>query len=117
MRVAVTTRKAEGLASPLDPVFGRAAAFLVLDAETRAVVATMDNPLRDSDQGAGTGAAALMNEARVDAVISGQFGPKAYEALHRFDIAMWNAPDGITAEEALDRLLRGELRKMEIKRY
>ncbi len=116
-RIAITARGAEGLAAPLDPVFGRAAVFLIVDRESKEVVSTVVNPFKESDQGAGTGAAALMHEAGAGAVISGQFGPKAFQAMSRFDIEMWNAPEGITALEALNRFERGELRRMEIKRY
>jgi len=50
-------------------------------------------------------------------VITGRFGPKAYEALSRLGIQMWTAPQGLTARQALDKMLAGELTQMQIVRY
>jgi len=116
-KIAITSKRPDGLESPLDPVFGRAAAFVVVDAETGAVLESIENAFAAESQGAGTGVASLMKGMNVLAVISGRFGPKAYQALSALDIEMWNAPEGITVGEALQRFFRKELPKMEIKRY
>lgn len=116
-RLAVTVKTDDGLDAPLDPVFGRAARFLVVNPNNGSIEADLGNPFIAENQGAGTGVAGLLKDQNIDAVISGRFGPKAYQALIAFGISMWNAPEGITARDALVRLARGELTKMEIKRY
>ena len=115
--VALTLDRAGDLDTPLDPRFGRAGAFLIVDAETREIVSTIENMSVEAAHGAGTGAAATMSGANVNAVISGRFGPKAYDALNRLGIQMWNAPQGLTAREALDKMIAGELTQMQIVKY
>jgi predicted Fe-Mo cluster-binding NifX family protein len=111
------TAEDRGLDTPMDPRFGRAARFLVVDPATRSVLETLDNASRDAAHGAGTSAASLMHEQRVDAVISGRFGPKAFEGLRAMGIATWVAPPGLTAAEALDRFGDGGLEQMELREF
>ena len=102
--VAVSVRRRGGLQSALDPRFGRAPAFVIVDLDSREVITEFDNEFVDEVQGAGTGAAARMSKEGVDTVISGRFGPKAYEALSQLGVEMWVAPDWVTAGEAIARL-------------
>ncbi len=115
--MALTLEHAGDLDTPLDPRFGRAGAFLIVDEETREIVSTIDNKSAAAAHGAGTGAAATMSDNNVDAVISGRFGPKAYDALSRLGIQMWTAPQGLTARQAIDKMIAGELTQMQIVRY
>lgn len=116
-RVAVTVRKPLGVESELDPRFGRAHTFLIVDAESNEVLSEIVNDAANAAHGAGTGAAANLSRNGVEAVISGRFGPKAYQALEALGIEMWLAPEGIRAKEALSRLAAGTLEQMEITRY
>jgi predicted Fe-Mo cluster-binding NifX family protein len=106
-RIAVTISALQGVCSPMDPRFGRAAGFLVVqDGE---VLAELSNRMVNAGHGAGTGAAALMGEHGVGIVISGAFGPKAHAALSALGIEMRTAPPGLSAAEALALLASGEL--------
>ena len=116
-RVVVTVKRTGGLDAEIDPRFGRAFAFLVVDVESGAVVSEIVNDAANAAHGAGTGAAAIMSDHGVTAVISGRFGPKACQALEALNIEMWTAPEGISATEALALLAKGGLPKMEIKRF
>ncbi len=116
-RVAISVQHKWGLESEIDPRFGRAPAFVIVNMETKQVVIEMDNGFANDAQGAGTGAAAEMSGAKVNVVISGRFGPKAYEALNRLGIEMRLAPDGINVKEALLRLESGTLEQMTLKVY
>jgi predicted Fe-Mo cluster-binding NifX family protein len=107
--IAITVQSTNGLASLLDPRFGRASGFVIVNRKTRAIVREVENRFVEFAHGAGTGAASLMQEQEVGAVISGRFGPKAEQALAALDIEMWSAPEGITAGEVLDLLASGEL--------
>ncbi len=108
-RVAISVGSAEGLESILDPRFGRAHAYVVVDVDTNTVVAELYNTARQAAHGAGTGAAAMMASNYVNAVISGRFGPKAFQALNGLDIDMWTAPDGITVKDAVSKYVSGDL--------
>ena len=92
-RIAISiVRNEKGLDDPMDERFGRAEAFLVVDAATGRPVETIDNPSVGAAHGAGTGAANMLKQAGVDRVISGRFGPKASDALRAHGIEAWIAP-------------------------
>jgi predicted Fe-Mo cluster-binding NifX family protein len=109
-RIAISiVRDDKGLNDRMDDRFGRAEAFLVVDAATREAVETIDNALVGVPHGAGTGAASMLKSAGVSTVISGRFGPKACDALRAHGIEAWIAPPSITAKEALSLLDQGRL--------
>ena len=109
-RIAISVqRDGEGLKALLDDRFGRAEAFVVVDGETREVIETIDNASADASHGAGPAAAAELSSAGVNAVISGHFGPKAFDALRALGIETWTAPSGSIAEDALGMLDEGRL--------
>jgi predicted Fe-Mo cluster-binding NifX family protein len=112
-RIAISvTRDREGMQAVMDGRFGRAEAFLVVERESGEVVETIDNESVSASHGAGTAAANTMKSAGVEAVISGRFGPKAFDALRALGIETWVAPPGITAGEAMRMLDNGGLEQM-----
>lgn len=112
-RIAISvTHEGEGMDALMDGRFGRAEAFLLVDRETREVVETVDNASVSASHGAGAAAANTMKSGGVEAVISGRFGPKAFDALRALGIETWVAPPGITAGEALRLLDEGDLEQM-----
>lgn len=112
--VAITVTAPSDLDVAMDPHFGRAPAFLIVDADTGEVVRAVDNAAAAADHGAGTSAAAAMSQQGVSAVISGHFGPKALQALGALGVGLYLAPDGLTAREALERFGRGELEQQRV---
>ncbi len=116
-RAAVSVKSMDGIDSLIDPRFGRAYAFLIVELETGKIVAQFFNSAASAAHGAGTAAAVVMKSNDVDAVISGRFGPTAFQSLQAFNIEMWIAPQGITAETALDQLNDGSLEQMKVKVY
>lgn len=115
-RIAITVQNMGAMDEPMDARFGRTPAFLLVDEETEAVTA-QDNSAASAAHGAGTAAAANMAKLGVRAVISGHFGPKAYEALAALGVEMWTAPQGLTAAEALTRFRAGTLKRMDVEVY
>jgi predicted Fe-Mo cluster-binding NifX family protein len=116
-KIAITTLTNDGLQSALDPRFGRAAFFLIVDTDTGEIIEEISNQSAAAAHGAGTGSSALMMTKEVKGVISGSFGPKAFEALKQMNIKMWSAPEGITAQKALESLKQGTLESVELKVY
>ena len=102
----------EGLSALMDDRFGRAESFVVVDRESGEAVETIDNASVQASRGAGTATANMLRLAGVDAVISGRFGPKAFDALRALGIEAWIAPSGITAREALRMLAEDGLEAM-----
>jgi predicted Fe-Mo cluster-binding NifX family protein len=112
-RIAISIVPSDkGLSDLMDDRFGRAAAFLVVDRDTGEAVETIDNTSVGASHGAGTGAANVLKSAGVGAVISGRFGPNAFDAPRALGIEAWVAPPGITAGEALRLLEDGVLEPM-----
>jgi len=117
-KVVITiAQQGEGLAAPMDERFGRAPRFLVVQRDSGEVLDTAVNPGIAASRGAGTGAATMVQQLGVDAVISGTFGPNAVEALEGLGVQAWIAPAGLTAGQALERLREGRLERMEMKVY
>jgi predicted Fe-Mo cluster-binding NifX family protein len=113
-RVAISVlRDYEGLCASMDERFGRAKAFLVVDGKTGKTIDTIENVPADTSHGAGTAAADLLSSARVEAVVSGRFGPNALAVLRDRGIQAWVAPLGINAGLALLMLVGGRLVRLE----
>jgi predicted Fe-Mo cluster-binding NifX family protein len=113
-RIAISVlRDYEGLCATMDERFGRAKAFLVVDGRTGKAIETIENAPADPSHGAGTAAADLLSSARVEAVISGRFGPNALDVLTDRGIQAWVAPPGINAGLALLMLVGGRLERPE----
>ncbi|RLB61982.1 MAG: dinitrogenase iron-molybdenum cofactor biosynthesis protein [Deltaproteobacteria bacterium] len=113
--IAITVAAGQGdLSAPMDGRFGRAEQFLIVDSETGEVLRALENPAINDAHGAGTGAAALMKKEGIEAVVSGRFGPKAFEALTGLEIVTWIAPSGLTAAQALALFQQGQLERMQL---
>lgn len=115
-RIAIAVASGAGLDAVADPRFGRAAAFVVTDA-AGTESETLANPNVEAAHGAGTGSAAMLARKEVAAVIAGEFGPKAYQALEAAGIAMWVAPAGKTARELLAQFNEGTLCPMQMREF
>ncbi len=96
------------LGAAFDPRFGRAPAFLLTDPEGYSVE-VVRNPGAGDAHGAGIRAAALMGELGVAHVVAGHFGPKAERGLRAVGAAMWLAPEGLSADEVLERFRSHQL--------
>jgi predicted Fe-Mo cluster-binding NifX family protein len=110
MQIAVSVTAPEPKAA-FEPRFGRAAAFVIVDDNTgdqRAIA----NPAAQVGRGAGIRAAEFLIKQGVEAVISGAFGPKAYDVLHSSGLRMYRAQSG-TVNELVNRLSNGELDPVE----
>ena len=94
--------------SPVDPRFGRAKWFIVVDAETGAFEAVDNKKNFDAAQGAGIQASRNAAELGVEAVVTGNVGPKAFSALKAAGISVYIGAAG-TVQEALDRFKSGAL--------
>jgi predicted Fe-Mo cluster-binding NifX family protein len=115
-KIAITVQRAGTLDELMDSRFGRTAAFLLVDGGSQEVT-PLDNPAATAAHGAGTASAAAMAEHGVQAVISGRFGPKAFEALKALGVEMWTAPSGLTAAEALAKYKAGTLTRMAVEEF
>lgn len=92
MKVAVSCL-GKTLEDDLDPRFGRAANFLIVDTETM-VFNALDNAAQSASGGAGIAAAQQMIEQKIDAIITGQLGPNAMNVLSDAGVPMYQGMPG-----------------------
>ncbi|MEA3546624.1 MAG: NifB/NifX family molybdenum-iron cluster-binding protein [Thermodesulfobacteriota bacterium] len=93
--------------SAVDPRFGRAAYFLIVESDTGELIESIDNSVgREAAQGAGIGAAAMVAEKGVKAVLTGRVGPKAMDVIERANIRVVADASG-TVRDAVERFRSG----------
>ena len=113
MKVAVSAAGSD-LTASVDRRFGRCPWFLFVDGASLDFEA-IENKNADDASGAGTACAQLVLEHDAEAVISGQVGPNALEALKQGGVKIFIAPEGMTVKEALTQYKAGGLRQMAMK--
>ncbi len=106
MKIAVTST-GPALDAQVHERLGRCDYFVVVDPETKAFEA-VENGLVSAGHGAGTGAAQLLVDRGVDAVLTGNCGPKAYEVLGAAGIRVYAGVAG-TVREAVEQYRSGKL--------
>jgi len=111
MKIAIATIEPD-LNSEVSPVFGRAPYFLIFDLRTNDLK-SIPNPALKARKGAGILASQLMVSEKVEAVISGNFGPNAFAVLQMAKIKLFPV-FGVKAKEAIEKYKNNELE--EIKR-
>ena len=80
LKIAVTSKGTE-LTSEVDPRFGRAQYFVVVDTETLEFEVVENTQNLNLPQGAGIQSSKKVIEAGAEVVITGNCGPKAFKAL------------------------------------
>lgn len=108
MKVAISAQSND-IDSLVDPRFGRARWFIVADSETGEWQAHDNAANVNASGGAGVQAASTVAAQGVHALITGNVGPNAHEALAAGEIVIYQVRNGVTARGALDALGRGEL--------
>jgi len=107
MKIAVTST-APDFDAPMDPRFGRAACFLVVDTETMAWSVVENSQNLNAAQGAGIQAGKTIVETGCTAIITGNCGPKAFHVLTGAGIKIVTGAKG-TARQAVEQFKAGEL--------
>ncbi|MBF0226271.1 MAG: NifB/NifX family molybdenum-iron cluster-binding protein [Desulfobacterales bacterium] len=79
-RIAITSTGNE-LNSDMDQRFGRAAYFIIIDPETMEFEAIDNQKNLDLSQGAGIQAGKIIVDKKVNVLITGNCGPKAFKIL------------------------------------
>ncbi len=108
MKIAVSAQ-GKGLDSALDPRFGRAAGFVVVDTDTGAWDFVENGQNMALAQGAGLQAAQNVAGSGARAVITGHVGPKAFLALSRGRISVHLAAGEMSVARALELYKDGKL--------
>ena len=106
MKVAVSSLDTD-LNSAVDLRFGRTRYFLIVDLETMEFE-SVPNPNIDATGGAGIQSAQLMGNKGVEAIITGQVGPNAFQTLSAIGVRIHQAMGG-TVRQAIEAYKTGQL--------
>jgi predicted Fe-Mo cluster-binding NifX family protein len=109
-RVALTV-SSPNLDVEVEPRFGRSAYILLVDPDTMDWE-SLENPGRETRGGAGVRVAQVLRDQGVTDVVSGEFGPKAFEALRAAGITMHRFGSGTIAREAVELLRAGRVQEV-----
>ncbi|WP_286182034.1 DUF134 domain-containing protein [Desulfovibrio sp. Huiquan2017] len=108
-KIAVTT-EGPTLDDRVDPRFGRAAGFAIVDPKTMTVVQYVDNGGSQAmAQGAGIQAAENVANAGAKVLLTGYVGPKAFAALQAAGIAIGQDVDNMTVRQAVEKYVAGQV--------
>jgi len=107
MKVVVTST-GEGVDSEIDPRFGRASQFVLVDTETGETQSIDNSGGASAAQGAGIQAAETVSRLGAERLVTGHCGPKAFRALQAAGIEVFIGASG-TVAEAIGQLKSGEL--------
>jgi predicted Fe-Mo cluster-binding NifX family protein len=105
MKIVVTSQ-GNDRDSEVDPRFGRASCFLVVDTETGEESVVDNGQNLNAAQGAGVQAAQTVAGLKVDAVLTGHCGPKAFRVLQAAGIQVFLGAEG-TVREAIEKMRAG----------
>lgn len=110
MKFAVSSQGPETSAA-VDPRFGRARYFRVIDPATGQQTVVDNSAGREAAQGAGIRAIQTLADLGVAAVVTGHVGPKAWAACQAADIQVYGFKEG-TVDQAMRAFMAGQLKPM-----
>ncbi len=106
MKIAISA-SGTTMDSKIDPRFGRASYFLIVDPEQADIIDVIDNRAsQEAAHGAGINAATLVAQSGAGVVLTGRVGPKAYAILRAAGIKVVSEIGG-TARDALEIFASG----------
>jgi predicted Fe-Mo cluster-binding NifX family protein len=111
MKIAISA-KGSDLSSAIDPRFGRAQYFIIFDTDNDEFEVVPNKNNAEAAQGAGIQAAETVVRKKVDIIVSGNLGPKAFDVLSEAGIkaVLWS--EG-TVSQAIGQIRNGELHPIE----
>jgi len=107
MKLAITSSGKE-LDSNLDPRFGRAAYFIIVDPDTMAFEVVENSQNLNLSWGAGVQAGKTIADHHVDVLITGHCGPKAFKVLQQAGVKVLTGAGGRVID-AIAQFSNGEL--------
>ncbi len=107
-KIAISS-EGPSLDDQVDPRFGRAGGFLLVDPDTMKTNYIDNGASQTMGQGAGIQAAENVAGAGAGVVLSGYIGPKAFQALTAGGIKIGQDCDNMTVREAVEKFKNGEI--------
>lgn len=100
MKLCITSAGKE-MESGIDPRFGRAPWFLIVDTDT-GISEAVENTAATQGQGAGISAAQLVTDKKVDGVLTGRVGPNSMSVLQKTNIKLF---EGVSSQDTVSQAL------------
>jgi predicted Fe-Mo cluster-binding NifX family protein len=107
MKIAITST-GKTLDSQVDPRFGRAACFIIIDTEEMNVFNVFVNENVAAGSGAGVSSAKVVIDNGAEAVLTGNCGPNAQRTLSAAGVKIYTGATG-TVTEAIKQFKTGKL--------
>jgi predicted Fe-Mo cluster-binding NifX family protein len=107
-KIAVSCEEAV-LDSKMDPRFGRAAGFLIVDPDTLEFSYIDNGSSQAMSKGAGIQAAENVFRSGAKIVLTGYVGPKAFRSLSAAGIQIGQNLENITVRQAIEKFKAGEI--------
>lgn len=108
MKIGITSTGKE-LSSDLDPRFGRAAYFIIIDPETMATEVVENTQNLNLPQGAGIQAGKTIVDNHVNVLLTGNCGPKAFKVLQSAGVEVITGAKG-RVSDVIAQYKNGELK-------
>jgi len=105
-KIAISS-EGPALTDLVDPRFGRAAGYVIVDTETMASTWVDNGASQAMAHGAGIKAAERVARAGAKVLLTGVVGPKAAMSLKAAGISVVEGLGGVTVQEAIDRFRTG----------
>lgn len=102
MKVAITSQ-GNGLGALIDSRFGRCSYFVIFDTDSQEVH-FLENPNKNTEQGAGPGSVNFLAKEGVGKIVSGEFGFKVKHLLNELHIQMVIMKQEKTIQDTIDLL-------------
>lgn len=106
MKIALTVNGTD-LDSEIDPRFGRAQYFLIVDTESGETSVVDNRQNIDATHGAGIQASETVSRSGAEALLTGHCGPNAFRTLSAAGIKVVVGVEG-NAREVVERFKKGE---------
>lgn len=110
MKVGITAR-GNNLDSEVDPRFGRCEYFIIVDSDSLEFE-VIENFSMEAASGAGVQSGQLVATKGVEAILTGNIGPNAFQVLQAAGIKVITGVSG-KVREAIEEYKRGELKSAE----
>jgi predicted Fe-Mo cluster-binding NifX family protein len=107
MKIAISS-KGNNLESEIDPRFGRAGCFILVDPETMSFEVVENRQNLHLAQGAGIQAAQTIVEQGANILLTGNCGPKAFQVLKATGVKVAVGISGLV-QEAIDQYKQGKI--------
>ncbi len=111
MKIAISSTD-KNIESNVSDVFGRCPYFIIAEIKDDKIEKTeaIKNESTDQNSGAGISTAQLMAEKDVNAVITGNVGPRALDVLNQFNIEIYSGQG--TVKDVLQDFIDKKLKKI-----